>query len=51
MAFRVSRGATMGAQASSYYDASAQRWFPGTFNDSLGRPQPGIYVIELSVST
>jgi hypothetical protein len=51
MAFRVQRGATMGAQASSYYDSVAQQWVAGTFNDGLGRPQPGIYILELSEST
>ena len=29
------------------FDSAAQRWFPGTFDDALGRPQPGIYVVEV----
>jgi hypothetical protein len=51
LAFRVTRGATLGSQASSYFDPETQRWLPGTFNDAIGRPQPGIYLIELSERT
>jgi hypothetical protein len=45
MAHRWTGGATLGADASSYFDTV--RWRPGTFNDAMGRPQGGIYVLRL----
>jgi hypothetical protein len=45
LAQRWTGGATRRGEASSYFDGSA--WFPGTFNDATGRPQHGIYVIDL----
>lgn len=45
MAFRYGRGATLPNAASEFFDS--QRWWPGTFNDATGAPQPGIYVLRL----
>jgi hypothetical protein len=45
-AHRWGQAATAGAGASSYAD-SAARWWPGTFDDAIGRPQPGIYVVQV----
>jgi hypothetical protein len=42
LAQRWAGGATMGAQASSFYDTRG--WWPGTFNDLAGRQQPGMYL-------
>jgi hypothetical protein len=47
--FRVTRGATAGRGASSYFDPETGRWWPGTFNDALGRPQAGMYLVDLRV--
>ncbi len=44
-AHRWGDAATAGPSASSYFDGA--RWTPGTFNDALGRPQPGIYILQL----
>lgn len=38
-------GGTSASGASSYFDG--QRWWPGTFNVELGRPQPGNYMMRL----
>jgi hypothetical protein len=43
---RSGRGATFGLGASSYFDG--EQWRPGTYNDALGRPQDGIYVLLLT---
>jgi hypothetical protein len=45
-AHRWGQAATAGTGASSYAD-SAARWWPGTFDDATGRPQPGIYVVQV----
>ncbi len=46
IAQRWTAGATLGAAASSYFDGQA--WHDGTFNDALGRPQPGAYLAYLT---
>lgn len=42
---RWTGGATAGSGASSYFDG--ERWHTGTFNDALGSPKPGVYVMLL----
>lgn len=44
-AHRWGQAATAGRDASSYFDA--ERWWPGTFQDAIGRPQAGIYVVQV----
>jgi hypothetical protein len=41
-------GASLGLGASSYFDGA--RWQPGTYNDAMGRAQPGIYVVRLEIA-
>jgi hypothetical protein len=46
IAQRWTAGTSLGAGASSYFDGHA--WHDGTFNDALGRPQPGAYLAYLT---
>ncbi len=46
IAQRWTAGTTLGVAASSYFDGQA--WHDGTFNDALGRPQPGAYLAYLT---
>jgi hypothetical protein len=45
LATRWVEGASLGAAATSFGDG--QRWRPGTFNDALGRPQPGVLTVHV----
>ena len=48
VAQRWTGGAGLGPTASSFYDT--QRWWPGTFNDLVGKQQAGVYILELGES-
>jgi hypothetical protein len=45
LATRWVEGASLGAAATSFGDG--QRWQPGTFNDAVGRPQPGVLTVHV----
>ena len=45
VAQRWPTGATLGAEASSFFDGTA--WHTGTFDDATGEARAGIYILEL----